>query len=386
MAMFFKEIPGQSDIKKRLISSVISNRISHAQLFAGAEGTMKLPMAVAYARFICCTNRVVSFDTPADADACGTCPSCVKFNNLAHPDLHFVFPVITAEKLSKPVSDDYLVQWRELWKEKQGLISQNLWYQKLEVENKQPSITVEDCNKIIKKLSYKSYESEYKVMIIWLPEKMHHASAPRLLKILEEPPEKTLFILIANDTAMLLATILSRTQMIRFPRLKRHEVSEWLEQKGHSAAVASRSAMLAEGNIYRAIELANASETMALYFSNFRQWLRYCFKPQATLPDLVAHSEMLAGMGREAQKRFLAYCLDMFRQCFFARESGIMPDESSEEGAFIRNLAPYVHRGNAAAYQQLFTDAAYHIERNANPKILFMDVSLTLVKLIKQPA
>jgi DNA polymerase III subunit delta' len=384
--MFFKEIPGQSDIKKRLINSVLSSRISHAQLFTGAEGTMKLPMAIAYARFICCTNRQIPSDNTSCADSCGTCPSCLKFSNLAHPDLHFVFPVITAEKLSKPVSDDYILQWRELCKEKQGLVSQNEWFKKLEVENKQPSITVEDCNKIIKKLSYKSYESEYKVMVIWLPEKMHHASAPRLLKILEEPPEKTLFILIANDIAMMLATILSRTQMIRFSRLKREEVKGWLEHKGFQGHVAARSAMLADGNIHRALELASANETMELYFTYFRQWLRYCFKPQTDLVDLVAHSEMLAGMGREAQKRFLAYCLDMLRQCFYARESNIIPDTSSEEGAFIKNLAPFVHRANTEGYQKLFSDAIYHVERNANPKILFMDVSLNLVKLIKQPA
>jgi DNA polymerase-3 subunit delta' len=346
---------------------------------------MKLPMAVAYARFICCTNRQIPTDNLQNADACGTCPSCLKFNSLAHPDLHFVFPVITAEKLSKPVSDDYLVQWRELWKENGGLVSQNQWFKKLEVENKQPSITVEDCNRIIKKLSYKSYESEYKVMVIWLPEKMHHASAPRLLKILEEPPEKTLFILIANDVAMMLATILSRTQMIRFPRLTRDEIKTWLEAKGFQGTIASRSAMLADGNTHKAIEMASANETMVIYFSHFRQWLRYCFKPQATLVDLISHSEMLATLGREAQKRFLAYCLDMLRQCFYARESGLFPDESTEEGAFIKNLAPFVHRGNAEGYQKLFGEAIYHVERNANPKILFMDVSLNLVKLIKQP-
>ena len=384
--MLFKDIPGQDAIKERLIRSVITNRISHAQLFSGPEGAMKLPMALAYARFICCTARVDPEEGTDGADSCGTCPSCRKFNNLAHPDLHFIYPVAKSDSVEKPSSDAYLGHWRNIWKEKNGFFSLNDWCLAMETENRQPIINAEDCNQIIKKLSYKSYESEYKVMIIWMAERFFHAVAPRILKILEEPPDKTLFILITQNQSLLLSTILSRTQVIRFPALKPHDITGWFGSKGYSHDAAVTAAMMAEGNSNKAKELISAGEASMQFFLHFRNWLRYCFKPQATFNDLVTHSEMLAGLGREQQKRFLGYCLDMLRQCFIAGQTGKTPDGESEEIAFIRNLAPYVNTRNISGYETLFNDAVYHIERNAYPKVLFLDLSLRLVKLIKQPA
>lgn len=384
--MLFKDIPGQTEIKRRLIRSVIDNRVSHAQLFIGAEGSMKLPMAIAYARFLTCTSRIIPESNEQLADACGICPSCLKVNNLAHPDLHFIFPVASSSSVPKPLSDLYLSHWRELWASKNGIFSLNDWYLAMETENKQPIINAEDCNQIIKKLSYKSYESEYKVMIIWMVEKLFHAAAPRILKILEEPPEKTLFILVAQDQSLILNTILSRTQIIRFPKLMHADISKWIENRGVDKAKAERAAFFSDGNIHKAVEMIESGESGEAYFENFRQWLRHCFKPQASMNELVSHSEILAAMGRENQKRFLAYGLNILRQSFVAGIKKSPPGYNSEEISFIQNLIPFVHKRNIMKYEALFNDAVFHIERNANPKVLFLDVTLKLVKLIKLPA
>ncbi|MFO7722593.1 MAG: DNA polymerase III subunit delta [Bacteroidales bacterium] len=383
--MFFKDIPGQQKIKERLIRSVTDSRISHAQLFIGGQGSMKLPMAVAYARFITCTSRIIPPDNPDAADACGHCPSCLKFNNLAHPDLHFIFPVAQTSSVKKPSSDLFIQQWRELWKQKQGMFSLTDWYASIETENKQPIINVEDCNQVIKKLSYKSYESEYKVMIIWMIEKLFHSAAPKILKILEEPPEKTLILLIAQDQSLILNTILSRTQIIRFPRLRREDIINHLQSQGHSPEVAARAAAMADGNLLNALEMINSGEMALTFFDHFRQWLRFCFNPSATMQELVKHSEMLAELGRENQKRFLAYGLNLLQQAFVKGLKQTNHEDASEEGKFIANLAPYVHKGNIAGFESLFNDAIVHTERHAYAKVLFLDTSLKLVKLIRQP-
>ncbi len=384
--MLFSSIPGQQDLKGRLIRSVLNERISHAQLFTGNPGSMKLPMAVAYARFVCCSQKVINTQNPELSDACGTCPSCVKINNLAHPDLHFVFPVSTSATVDKkPSCDQYLPQWRELWKTHQGIFSLNDWYQAMDVGNKQPYIYTEDCNQIIKKLSYKSYESEYKIMIVWMAEKLYREAAPRLLKILEEPSEKTLFLLITEDPGKILPTILSRTQQLYFPGLQRADITQWLTTaSGLSGDHADRIALLAEGNLHKAREMAGENTRATLFFDHFRTWLRLCFKPQSNMAELIRHSEQLAGIGREQQKRFFEYALGIIHLCFKTTVTGAMPGDDSEEAALIKNFAPFVHRNNIEGYNMLFNEAARHIEGNANPKVLFLDTSLQLVKLIKK--
>ncbi len=380
--MFFKDIPGQEEIKARLIRSVLQNRISHAQLFVGGEGTMTLPLAVAYARYICCTNRMVAEGEELMDDACGTCPSCLKFNHLAHPDLHFAFPTISTGSGTRVTSDNFLPQWRELWKQSSGFFSYTDWLLALQAENKQPIIPVEECNQIIRKLSYKSYESEYKVMIIWLAEKFFHAAAPRILKILEEPPEKTLFILVSEDTSQLLSTILSRTQIIRFPRISRSSIAGWLVARGTEPELAKRAAFLSEGNALKALSLTG--ETDLANFERLRKWLRLCFKPQQSMSELVSQCEELASLGREAQKEFLGYSLRTLRQSFYAGQTGTTPLYQNEESEFINNFMPFVHTGNVAGYDALFNEGILHIERNGNPKIIFLDIALKLVKLIRQ--
>lgn len=380
--MLFNEIPGQEEIKDRLIRSVLLNRVSHAQLFTGGDGTMKLQMAVAYARFLCCSNRYIPQGEEEQVDACGSCPSCLKFNHLAHPDLHFVFPTISTGSGTRVTSDHFLPQWRNLWQNTRGFFGFAEWLAALEAENKQPIIPVEECNQIIRKLSYKSYESEYKVMIIWLPEKMNVQAAPRILKILEEPPDKTLFILVSEDTTQMLSTILSRTQTLRFPRIPRSSIATWLEANGTDTEMAKRAAFLSEGNALKALALTR--ETDLVNFERFIKWLRLCFKPQQTMNDLIAHCEELASLGREAQKEFLGYGLRTLRQSFYTGQTGTNPLYKNEESEFINNFMPFVHTGNIAAYDALFNEGILHIERNGNPKIIFLDTALKLVKLIRQ--
>lgn len=384
--MLFKDIPGRREIKERLIRSVLVNRISHAQLFIGAEGSMKLPLAVAYSRFIGCTEKIISDKDISNSDACGECPSCLKFNNLAHPDLHFTFPVVRSDKFPKPLSLHYLPLWRSLWAEKRGVFSILDWYNAMETENKQPIINVEDCNQIIKTLSYKSYESEYKIMIIWMAEKLFHAAAPRILKILEEPPDKTLFILITQDPSQILNTILSRTQIIRFPRMNNKTIADGLIARGFDAERAERAALFADGNMVKAIEIAGDPESSMIFLQTFKQWLRYCLKPQNDINEFVNHSEMIAGIGREKQKQFLQYGLNLFRLCYISGEDVEKIDSKNEESLFIDKLKPFVNRNNISEFNELMNTAIYHIERNANPKILFLDISLKMAKLLKRTA
>ncbi|MCA1746534.1 MAG: DNA polymerase III subunit delta, partial [Bacteroidales bacterium] len=219
--MLFRDVLGQEQVKKRLIQSVRDNRISHAQLFFGPEGTGKLPLAIAYAQYMCCEH-------PSEDDSCGICPSCIKYNKLAHPDLHFAFPVVNTKKgAGKTVSDHFIAQWRETVTTN-PYISENQWYGVIDAENKQGFISRNESNEVVRKLSLKSYEAPYKVLIIWLAEKMNASAANALLKLIEEPPDRTVFLLVAEHTDQIIPTILSRTQMIRIAPLEEQAIRSGL--------------------------------------------------------------------------------------------------------------------------------------------------------------
>ncbi len=225
--MLFNNITGQNEIKRRLIQTVHENRVSHAQLFYGPEGSRKLAMAIAYARFINCRNRIFDPQSEGGGDACGTCPSCIKFSKLIHPDLHFIFPVATTKEVERnPVSNDFLKIWREVLLENDFRLNLNDWYKAAGFEKKQGIINADDCSEILRTLSYKSFESEFKIMIIWMADRLFHAAAPKILKILEEPPDKSLFILITENPEKIINTILSRTQTIKFPRLRDEDLMQ----------------------------------------------------------------------------------------------------------------------------------------------------------------
>jgi len=251
--MRFADIIGQEDVKKRLVQTVKESRVSHAQLFLGPEGSGKLALAVAYAQYINCTNK-------QGDDSCGECPSCVKYQKFIHPDLHFIYPTAKIKNIDKPMSKDFIKQWRELLSETNSYINLPDWYSKIGIERKQAIINARDCNEIIKTLTYKSYESEYKVMIIWMVEKLFHSAAPKILKVLEEPPDKTLFLLVSENQDLIINTILSRTQLIKIGRLDDNNLSKALISDGYQPAVVNDAVRIAGGNYLAAVRLISQSD------------------------------------------------------------------------------------------------------------------------------
>jgi len=379
--MQFKEIIGHDKVKSRLIKSVNEERISHAQLFLGQEGCGNLPMAIAYAQYISCLNK-------SDTDSCGECTSCVKFQKLAHPDLHFVFPVATSAEVKKdPVSANYIHQWREANLEEPYLSLAN-WQDRIETGNKQLLISKNESESILKILSLKTYESEYKTMIIWYPERFNIASGNKLLKIIEEPPSKTLFILVAHDAEQIISTILSRTQLVKIGRIKEEVLqSELVKKYGLEDAVANKIAHQSDGNFINAQKLIEHSALEEEFHELFKIWMRSAFK--GNVPGLITWSEEIAktAFGREKQKQFLKYALHLVRESLIKNYGDSEMERIAEnEAKFLSNFAPYVHGANCIEIIELFNHASYHIERNANPKILFLDVSLKLTKLLRVEA
>jgi DNA polymerase-3 subunit delta' len=379
--MQFKDIIGHENVKTRLIKSVNNGRISHAQLFLGPEGCGNLPMAIAYAQYISCQNKTAN-------DSCGACESCIKFQKLIHPDLHFVFPVASsAEVKVKPTSTQYISKWREAVLNEPYLSLAN-WQNKIETGNKQLLISKNESESILKVLSLKTYESEYKTMIIWYPERFNIASGNKLLKIIEEPPSKTLFILVAQDSEQIISTILSRTQLVKVGRIKEDVLQIELEKKYNlESSVANKIAHQSDGNLISAQKLIEHSSTEEEFHELFKVWMRSAFK--GNVAGLIEWSESMAStsFGREKQKQFLKYALHLFRESLIKNYGDPeMERTASNELNFLSKFAPYIHGANCIEIIEVFNDASYHIERNANPKILFLDISLKLTKLLRAKA
>jgi DNA polymerase-3 subunit delta' len=337
--MRFGELNVQEEIIRKLTGTIRDQRVSHAQMFYGPEGSGKLGLAIAYAQYLNCTDR--------GEDSCGICPSCQQFQKLAHPDLHFIFPNNTTRRVtSKPSSKLFVTEWRKFLLDHNYRITLNEWYEELGIENKQGTINVRDAEEIIHTLSYKSYESEYKVMIVWLVEKLYHAAAPKLLKILEEPPEKTLFILITEDPAQVLPTIASRCLPVRIPRRDAEEPASAEEQKVH--------------------------------YEMFRKWMQLCYA--ARVQDLIGFAGDVSKIGRERQKSLLQYGLRIARACAAYQYTGSQTTASEEEADFIRKFSPFFPAEKLPQFSELLSQSAYHVERNAHGPTLFLDLSLQLVQ------
>ena len=291
--MQFKDVIGQEAVIQRLIASVGENHVSHAQLFLGPAGSGKLPLALAYAQYILCPNRT-------ETDSCGVCPTCQKMQKLVHPDLHFVVPTATTKKVkSNPESDLFMEEWREYVIQNQGYVDTSSWYTFLDVENKQGYMSVRDAASLLRKLSMKSYEGEYKIAIIWMAEKMRVETANKLLKLLEEPPEKTVFLLIAEDQEELLATIKSRTALVKIPALDIASIETALQQRyGCDQHQAHDAAMVSEGNWLTACQSFKDFEDHKFFFTTFQQWMRLCFR--AAYPELIDFSANIKTLGRLA--------------------------------------------------------------------------------------
>lgn len=374
--MLFKEIIGQSEIKARLIQSVSGQRISHAQLFFGPEGSGALPLAIAYAQFIACAAKTFN-------DSCGGCPSCMKFAKLAHPDLHFVFPITSSKE--NETSSEHMNDFREAFLSNPYL---NLfeWLQFMGAENKQGIISVHESASILRKLSLTTYESEFKTVIIWMPEKMNIAAANKLLKILEEPPDKTLFLLVTESEEQLLRTIVSRTQLIKIQKIADSDLKHALTEKNSlSEEEASKISYLANGNYNEALKLLSSENDEEWNNqAQFVNWMRKCVKKD--LKEITGWVDEVSKIGRERQKNFLAFGLSIFREALqlnYGDYSLIRVD--GEELEWMKKFAPFVNGENCERLIEEFNKAIAHIERNANPKILFLDLSLSCLELLKKP-
>ncbi|MBD0823342.1 DNA polymerase III subunit delta' [Aestuariibaculum marinum] len=379
--MLFSEILGQDYIKSHLTQSVDNGRIPHAQLFVGPEGSGTLPMAIAYAQYILCKNN--NGENNTGNESCN-----LKFNNLSHPDLHFAFPVTTSEKAkSHPVSSHYLEEWRQLLKE-QPYGNLFDWYKLLGVDNKQGQIGVDEAQDIVKALSLKSYEGGYKVMIIWMAEKMNIAAANKLLKLIEEPPTKTIFLLIAEDEEQIINTIRSRCQVLHFPPLAEEVIKETLKNKYDlNDAAATKIAHQSNGNYNKACDLVYQDSEDIQFETWFILWVRSAFKAKgnkAAIHDLISWSEDISKTGRETQKQFLKFCLDFFRQALLLNYSAdnLVYLEPKIEKFKLENFAPFIHGNNIMEISDELQDAIYHIERNGNSKIILTDLSIKLTRLL----
>lgn len=385
--MQFSEIIGQQEIKNRFIRTVNEQRIPHAQLLRGPEGVGKLALAIAYAQYICCENR-------SDTDSCGVCPSCVKYRKLAHPDLHFVFPVIKPQNRSSVICDDFISDFRSMILENK-YFNVNNWYARISGDAKQGMIYGNESQEIIRKLSLKTYESEYKVMIIWLPEKMNLTCSNKLLKILEEPPEKTVFLLVSNSPDEIITTILSRTQHVNIPKLSVDDIvialldDTDIDITQHDAL---NIALISNGSYTAAMSIFEENDENKLNFERFVMIMRLAWqvgnrKDHASLKTLKKWSEDMAtsAVGRERQKNFLQYAQRMTRENFILNlnQSGLNY-LTNYESDFSVKFSPFINERNVEELMSEFALAERHIEQNVNAKMVFFDLVLKVIMLLKK--
>jgi len=374
--MKFSEIPGQNDIIGKLISSVRSERVSHAQLFTGPEGCGSLALALAYAQYVSCENR-------SSRDSCGTCKSCVKYEKMIHPDFHFVFPVIRDKKTSEPVSDNYIEEWREFVRHS-PFFSLNKWLDSIEVGNAQGLIFASEASEILKKLSLKAFESDFKIMVIWLPEKMHLSTANKLLKLIEEPPEKTLFLLVSEEPDKVIPTILSRCQLVKIPSFRTADISDYLIERFHiHKAKADDISKVANGNIIKAVELCEQEDSSLLNLDRFKNLMRFAWKRD--IVSIINWSEEIASIGREPQKGFLSFSLRLVRENLMLtldQMKNKLVYMTGEEAEFSLKFHPYINQNNIYPLAEELNIAYSHIEANGNAKIIFLDLALKITRLI----
>ena len=374
--MYFKDIIGQKETKSRLVQSVKEGYIPHARLFSGQEGTGVLPLALAYARYLHCTNR-------QEEDACGVCASCQKLNKFSHPDLHFVFPIINKKGSKDAFCDDFLPEWRKFLQET-PYANLTSWLGQIAAANAQGLIYARESNDIMRKLNLKAYESDYKIMIIWLPEKMHDTAANKLLKLLEEPPEKTIFLLVSEEPEKIITTIRSRTQNIIIPPINKDDLSLAIAEKYDiSPEDIELTLRLAKGSYEKAINIIDSTGENETYLDLFITIMRNSWKRD--ILNMKAKADQFASMGRDKQKGFLAYAQRMIRENFLYRLQ--VPEINylnRKEAEFAVNFHPYVHEENIIDFMEELALAERHIEANVNPRMIFFDLSMKVAVLLKK--
>ena len=379
--MLFSEILGHEYNKNHLLKSATQGRIPHAQLFIGTEGCGTLPMAIAYSQYILCQNS-------GDENSGGNEACNLKFDHFSHPDLHFIYPTVTTDDVkSKPKSIDFISDFRQFLKENPyGSLFD--WYQLLGVKNKQGEIRVDDAQEILKSLALKSYEGGYKVIIIWMADKMNIAASNKLLKLLEEPTDKTVFILISENEEDIIQTIRSRCQVVHFNALPEKVIEEGLIIKHNiDPKMATKIAHQAQGNFNKALQLLSDDGEDSYFEKWFVDWVRAAFRAKgnaAAIQDLINWSDQIAGLGRETQKKFLDFCINMFRQALLLNyeTQKLVYLEPKVDKFKLENFAPFVNGNNIQDIFKELSDAMYHIERNGNAKIILTDLSIKLTRLI----
>lgn len=370
--MFLKDIIGQETIKSQLVNEIRSGRIPHAQLFYGPQGCGKLPLAIAYARYLLCSN-------PKNDDACGECQSCRMINKLAHPDLHFVFPVI-----KQKTSGDYIEKWRKCVLD-DPYFSFDDWLNNLDAKNAQPMIYVKESEELIKTLNLKSFEGGYKVAIIWLPERMNEETSNKLLKLIEEPPMQTAIIMVSEEPNRILPTILSRTQSLYIRKISEEAIVATLTNKYNlSPDKATGIAHLSDGSLSAAIQLfkGESDTENQLFFNQFVVLMRLSY--QRKIREMKQWSEQMAAMGRERQKNFLEYCQRMVRENFiYNLNQNELNYMNEDEVNFSKRFCPFINEMNVQSIYSEIGLAIKDIQRNVNSKIVFFDFSLKMIVLLK---
>jgi len=375
--MRFSEIAGQKETINRIVRNVQKGRISHAQMIVGREGAGSLAIALAYAQFVNCTDKQYFEDGNIAGDSCGKCPSCLKSEKMIHPDIHFVVPVNETKAIKKRITREFLVQWRSFLLNGSPYVGLNQWYEFIEME-KQGLINVDECNEIVNTLNYKTYESEYKIMIVWMIEKLYYSAAPKLLKILEEPPAKTLFLLVSDHPQQVLDTIMSRVQLIKLSPLKASEIAEYLDRKFQiESQKAFRLSDKYDRNLASIIEALNNEDDTDIFMDKFIEWMRICYKQ--TSREILNLANDFKNLGREKQKQFLNFALSQIRNAWVHHYSFKLKHlHDPEKDAFYQNFGKYLNENNIQLIYKELEEASYAVERNANQKILFTDMTLKM--------
>lgn len=373
--MKFSEVAGHESVKTALKGMADSGRMAHAILLCGAPGIGKMDIARAYSQYVHCGHR-------KGGDSCGTCPSCVQHQGLNNPDMHYVYPVIKRDSKKASLSTDFIDEWREALNGT-GHLSAESWLEAMDAQNKMAQISVDEASDIISGASLSPYKEDYKIYLIWLPEKLHPSAANKLLKIIEEPYPDTLFILVSDNPGGILPTIRSRTQVFNMKPLSQHEINNWLvDVKGVNEYDAYETARLSEGSVGTAEMLAAASGERREFGEMFRDIMRKAYVRD--ISGLKRDTDLCAAMGREKLHRFLDYTLKMVRENFiYNMREPCLNLMTNEEEEFSRRFSPYVHSGNIEAISRETERASTEILRNANSKIVMFSYGLLLSRYIR---
>ena len=378
--MFFKDVVGQDEFKLRLMDTARKGIVPHARLFCGEEGTGAFQLALAYARYLNCTDR-------REDDSCGECPSCLKYNELAHPDLHFVFPMVSNKSAKKEVCDDYIPEWREFLKNRishHTYFNIDTWIAHMGAENKQAIIYAAESDKIIHKMNLRIYEAAYRILFVWMPDRMNIACANKLLKVIEEPPANTAILMITDSPDMVLGTIVSRSQPVYVRPIKPDIIAGVLTDRWSvSDDDARQIAHLSKGNYFKATEFLTVDNDSVFFLEQFKTIMRNGWSRDVAA--MKSFAEEMTSLGRETQKNFLSFCQRQIRENFVnCLNEPSLNYLSKEEADFAKKFHTYVNERNVIDMMEELSLAERHIAQNVNSKMVFFDLSMRIIVLIKR--